>query len=125
MGVCAPFNKQSGLTADRFKDVADGGRASPEGLIRNSVYTSTADAGMVEQNVSRAFDVTFAAALGGAHQLPLSLFYLPPHSSPSRFIFSLPVHPFCPFLLTIAKAVLQNSCAGLSNQPILLFTIML
>lgn len=40
MGVCVPFNKQSRMTGDRFKDTGDGGRASPEGLIINSAYTS-------------------------------------------------------------------------------------
>lgn len=40
VGVCVPSNKQSRMTGDRFKDTVDGGRASPERLIINSVYTS-------------------------------------------------------------------------------------
>lgn len=102
VGVCVPFNKQSRMTGDRFKDTGDGGRASSEGPIINSVYTSIAAALEWWNKMSpNHFKWCFL--------LPLATpGYVCCFSNLFLTCFSFSFHPSYPFLLTIAKAVLQN-----------------
>lgn len=59
------------MAVARFKDVGDGGKASPEELTINTVYISTIGTGMMEENVvenvSKAFEMMFAVAVSDSY----------------------------------------------------------